>query len=83
MNINTPVTALIADDEDLPPSARLDLMSKAAKNIATLTRASIAQKQFKATVLKRLQEMESDARTGKRALDAETLRMVREETYGA
>lgn len=72
-----------ADDEDLPPSARLDLMSKAAKNIATLTRASIAQKQFKATVLKRLQEMESDARTGKRALDAETLRMVREEIYGA
>lgn len=80
---DTIVSIQEADDEDLPPSARLDLMSKAAKNIATLTRASIAQKQFKATVLKRLQEMESDARTGKRALDAETLRMVREEIYGA
>lgn len=72
-----------AEDEDLTPSARLDLMSKAARNIASLTGASIRQKQFKATVLKRLQEMESDARTGKRALDAETLRMVREEIYGA
>lgn len=80
---DTIVSIQEADNEDLPPSARLDLMSKAAKNIATLTRASIAQKQFKATVLKRLQEMESDARTGKRALDAETLRMVREEIYGA
>ena len=72
-----------ASDEDLPPSERLNLMSKAAKNVATLTRASIAQKQFKAQVLKRLQEMEADARTGKRMLDPETLRIVREEIYGA
>lgn len=79
----TIVTIQEASDEELPPSARLDLMSKAAKNIATLTRASIAQKQFKATVLKRLQEMEADARSGRRTLDPETLRMVREEIYGA
>lgn len=72
-----------AGDGELSAEDRLGLMSKAAKNIATLTRASIAQKQFKATVLKRLQEMESDARTGKRTLDAETLRIVREEIYGA
>lgn len=72
-----------ADDEDLSAADRLGLMSKAAKNIATLTRASIVQKQYKATVLKRLSEMESDARTGKRTLDAETLRIVREELYGA
>jgi len=72
-----------ADDEELSASDRLGLMSKAAKNIATLARASIAQKQYKATVVKRLQAMESDARSGKRALDAETLRIVREEIYGA
>ena len=72
-----------ADDEELSASDRLGLMSKAAKNIATLTRASIVQKQYKATVLKRLEAMEADARTGKRTLDAETLRIVREEIYGA
>jgi len=72
-----------ADDDDLSAADRLGLMSKAAKNIATLTRASIVQKQYKATVLKRLSEMEADARTGKRTLDAETLRIVREELYGA
>jgi hypothetical protein len=72
-----------AGDEELTPSDRLGLMSKAAKNVATLVRASIAHKQYKATVVKRLQEMEADARTGKRALDPETLRIVREEIYGA
>ena len=72
-----------ADDEELTASDRLGLMSKAAKNIATLARASIAQKQYKATVVKRLQEMEADARSGKRTLDPETLRIVREEIYGA
>ena len=72
-----------ADDDELSASDRLGLMSKAAKNIAALTGASIRQKQYKAGVLKRLQELEADARTGKRTLDAETLRIVREEIYGA
>lgn len=72
-----------AGDEELSPSDRLGMMSKAAKNIATLARASIAQKQYKATVLKRLEAMETDARAGKRTLDPETLRIVREELYGA
>lgn len=39
-----------ADDEELSAEDRLGLMSKAAKNIATLTRASLAQKEFKAKV---------------------------------
>lgn len=39
-----------SEDEELSPEDRIGLMSKAAKNIATLTRASIAQKQYKATV---------------------------------
>lgn len=72
-----------AGDEDLTASDRLVMMSKAAKNIATLARASIAQKRYKETVIRRLKAMEADARTGKRALDAETLRIVREEIYGA
>ncbi len=39
-----------SEDDELAPEDRIGLMSKAAKNIATLTRASIAQKQYKATV---------------------------------
>lgn len=45
-----------ADDEDLTPAERLGMMSSAAKNIATLARASIAQKQFKTTVQARATE---------------------------
>lgn len=44
------------DDKKLTPEDRLGLMSKAAKNIATLARASIAQKQFKTTVQARATE---------------------------
>lgn len=44
------------DDEDLSAADKLGMMSKAAKNIATLTRASIVQKQFKATVQARATE---------------------------
>ena len=43
-----------AGDEELTPSERLDLMSKAAKNIATLTRASLAQKAYKETVIQKI-----------------------------
>lgn len=50
-----------ADNDDLLPSERLDLMSKAAKNIATLTRASIAQKQFKAAVMVKAVEVAAKA----------------------
>jgi len=45
-----------AEDPDVTPADRLGLMSKAAKNIATLARASIAQKQFKTTVQARASE---------------------------
>lgn len=45
-----------AGDEEVDPSERLALMSSAAKNIATLARASIAQKQFKTTVQARATE---------------------------
>lgn len=45
-----------AGDEDMSPADRLGMMSSAAKNIATLARASIAQKQFKTTVQARATE---------------------------
>lgn len=50
-----------AGDEELSPSDRLGLMSKAAKNIATLTRASIVQKQYKATVQAKAAEVADKA----------------------
>lgn len=49
-----------ADDDELPAEDRLAMMSKAAKNIATLTRASIAQKQFKASVLEKIAKTLAD-----------------------
>jgi Glu-tRNA(Gln) amidotransferase subunit E-like FAD-binding protein len=45
-----------AADEELSAAERLGMMSDAAKNIAALTRASIAQKQFKTIVQARAQE---------------------------
>lgn len=45
-----------ANDDDVSPADRLGMMSSAAKNIATLARASIAQKQFKTTVQARATE---------------------------
>lgn len=50
-----------ADDEELTASDRLGLMSKAAKNIATLARASIAQKQFKTQVQAKAAEVADKA----------------------
>ncbi len=50
-----------ADDEELTPADRLGMMSKAAKNIATLARASIAQKAYKATVQAKAAEVADKA----------------------
>lgn len=69
------------DVED--PAERLKLMNNAARAVADMTRASIALKKHQRETAERLKAMEADARSGKRALDAETLRMVREEIYGA
>lgn len=75
--------------DDIDPIERMNALSKVAKNIATLTRASISQKQFKAEVQAKLDaklkalEAEAAQAGGKgRHIDAETLRIVREEIYG-
>lgn len=62
---------------------RLKLLSTAARGMADLTRSSISLKKHQRETAERLKVMEGDARSGKRALDAETLRIVREEIYGA
>ena len=76
-----------AGDEDVDPMERMGLLSKVAKNIASLTQASVRLKKFQSEVRERLaaklNALEDEAKSGKgRAFDAETLRIVREEIYG-
>lgn len=73
-----------ADDEELTPSDRLGMMSKAAKNIATLARASIAQKAYKATVQAKASDVaEKAARLAtKGGLSAESVAEIRRSILG-
>lgn len=75
-----------ASEDEIDPSDRIALLSKVAKNIATLTRASVALKKFQAEVRDKISakmdEMESQAKAGKAGFDLETLRRVRQEIYG-
>jgi hypothetical protein len=49
--------AASADDESIKPADRIALYSKAAKNIATLTRASVARNKWAAEVRKNIAAM--------------------------
>lgn len=76
-----------AGDEDVDPMERMGLLSKVAKNIASLTQASVRLKKFQSEVREKLSAklnaLEAEAKSGTgRAFDAETLRIVREEIYG-
>ncbi len=73
-----------AGDEELTPSERLELMSKAAKNIATLTGASIRQKQFKSTVQARATEVADKAAklASKGGLSADAVAEIRRSILG-
>lgn len=75
-----------ASDDDIDPADRLGLLSAAAKNIATLSRASVNLKQYQAKVraedAAKLAQMEGDAKLGKRHLDLDTIKQIREELYG-
>jgi hypothetical protein len=57
-----------ANDEEMTPLDRMNAMSKVAKNIATLTRASIANKQFKIEAENRIRQQLLDEQKAK--LDA-------------
>lgn len=74
-----------ASDEDLPPMDRMNAMSKVAKNIATLTRASIANKQYKVESEERIraqllaeQKAKLDALGSKGGVTEDTKRAIRE-----
>ena len=74
-----------ADDDELSASDRLGLMSKAAKNIATLARASVNQKKFKVEAEARIrqqllaeQKEKLDAMGVKSGVTEETKRAIRE-----
>lgn len=75
-----------AADEEIEPAERVKLLSSAAKNIATLTRASVNLKEYQAKVREKdaakLAQMEGDAKSGKRHLDLDTIKQIREELYG-
>lgn len=73
-----------AEDPDVSPADRLGLMSKAAKNIATLARASIAQKQFKTQVQARATEAaEKVAKLAKKGgMSASTVEEIKRSILG-
>ncbi len=81
-----------ADDVDLPEgasadeiaSARVDLLSKAARNIATLTRSSIGLKKFQSEVRAKAQAAADtvDKLAKKGGLTADTAAQIRREILG-
>lgn len=73
-----------ADSEEISAEDRIGLLSSAAKNIATLTRASIAQKQFKTQVQARaLEAAEKVAKLAKKGgMSASTVDEIRRSILG-
>ncbi|MCI4233667.1 DUF3486 family protein [Dickeya dianthicola] len=74
-----------ADEEEIDPQVRVELLSKVAKNVATLSRASVNLKKFQAElrdkIAAKMDALEAESKRSGR-IDAETLRRVREEIYG-
>ncbi len=75
-----------ADDEELDPADRIALLSKAAKNIATLARASVNQKKFRLEVQEETrrqllaeQSKQLEVLQKKGGVTAETQAAIREE----
>lgn len=73
-----------AAEEDVDPIERMNALSKVAKNIATLTRASISQKQYKATVQAKAAEVADKAAklAKKGGLSAESVAEIRRSILG-
>lgn len=73
-----------AGDEDIDPADRIGLLSSAAKNIATLARASVNQKKFRLEVQARAEaaaaNVEKIAKKG--GLSAESVEQLRREILG-
>ena len=73
-----------ASEEDLDPGERIALLSKAAKNIATLARASVNQKKFRLEIQSKAEaaaaNVEKIAKKG--GLSAESVEALRREILG-
>jgi hypothetical protein len=73
-----------ATDEDVDQVTRVKLLSQAAKNIATLSRASVHQKKWQAELHERVQAAANDveriARKG--GLSDETIKQIRSQLMG-
>lgn len=75
-----------ASDDEIAASERVKLLSNAAKNIATLSRASVNLKEYQIRVREKdaakLAQIEVEAKAGRRTLDLDTIKQIREELYG-
>lgn len=75
-----------AEDGEIDPQERVALLSKVAKNVATLSRASVNLKKFqqelRGKIAAKMDALEAESKSGSGRIDAETLRRVREEIYG-
>lgn len=74
-----------ASDEDMPPEKRVGLLASAAKNIATLTRSSVALKKYQAEAAEAAraellaeQKAKLDALPVKAGVTLETMKTIRE-----
>ncbi|QST30704.1 DUF3486 family protein [Escherichia albertii] len=75
-----------AEDGEIDPQDRVALLSKVAKNVATLSRASVNLKKFqqelREKIAAKMDALEAESKSGSGRIDADTLRRVREEIYG-
>jgi len=72
----------LQDAEDADPQERVKLLSSAARAIADLSRASIAQKKHASAVQAKLDALLTAAQHGENSLDIQTLQRIRREVYG-
>lgn len=72
----------LQEAEDADPQERIKLLGNAARAIAEVSRASIAQKKHAAAVQARLDALLTDAQHGDNNLDIATLQRIRREVYG-
>lgn len=72
----------LQEAEDADPHERVKLLGSAARAIADLSRASIAQKKHAAAVQAKLDALLTEAQHGDNSLDIQTLQRIRSEVYG-
>lgn len=72
----------LQEAEEADPEERVKLLSTAARAIADLSRASVAQKRWAASVKIKLDALEQETQAGQNNLDLATLQRIRSEVYG-